>query len=882
MAQFARPISDVAAGSWDDSAVGDNDGAHWDELVTDDGSLTESDAVGNNTNTTNLDVELTNSGLDDPVGNVTHVIRTRWLHDQSGRSMQGNCELWQGVPGTGTLIATLQVDPDVGTTEATGAYTLTGTEADNITDYNDLHFRLWGRGTGGGPNRQLNVDLAEFEFPDAPAGQTIAVGVLAETNPLVTVDPVKVAPVGTLAEIDTPLGGGIRDDWTGTNGDPWDPIVWDVLTPAGSPVVDIQSNRGRMAVSSAADQAQAGSDRSLVTSIDLTFRFIRSVGGNNTNVCIGNGQWAGDEEETDTGYCFNDSGTTFRVFEYAAGSFVGTLGTWAYDGDQLDALVRFQREGTAVRCKTWTPGTPEPDAWDLDVTDASFTGPYFVQITAFGANVSSFNLDIDDLGARAIGEGVTFATKVANIGTLAESESLIPAAVEQGGGQNVAVGVLLEQDSLIAIAGGKVAPVGVLSETDSLVAIGGIKTAPVGVLAETDSLIAIAAGKVAPIGVLAESDSLVPIEALKEIVTAVGVLLEQDSLISVQPRKIGNVGTLAELESLIAIEALKPIVTTVGTLGELEVLISVQPIKLANIGTLAGFDSLIAIQAIKVAAVGTLGETDSLIVIAVVQPAVPVGVLGETNLLVAIQAIKIGTVGTLLEQDSLVPIEALKPIITAVGVLAESDLLVAIEALKPIITPVGVLAEIDSLIPIEAIQAAIDVGTLAELEALIPVQAFKTAQIGTLAESDVLVAISAVKVAVLGTLGEIGSLVSVQALKVALIGTLAELEALLPIAAEKEIVTPVGVLAELEPLIPVSPIKVAPVGTIGEVELLVAIAAVRFVAVGTLSEIDTLIAILLITTGGFFWEKDTTPFTKDPAAFTKTAVSFTKRKPGDP
>ena len=172
MVQFARPISDVAAGSWDDSAVGDNDGSHFDELIADDGSLTESDAVGNNTNTSNLDVELTNSGLTDPGGNINHIIRTRWLHDQAGRNMQANCELWQGVPGTGTLIATLQVDPDVGTTEATGAYTLTGTEADNITDYNDLHFRLWGRGTGGGPGRQLNVDLAEFEFPDGGTAHT--------------------------------------------------------------------------------------------------------------------------------------------------------------------------------------------------------------------------------------------------------------------------------------------------------------------------------------------------------------------------------------------------------------------------------------------------------------------------------------------------------------------------------------------------------------------------------------------------------------------------------------------------------------------------------------------------------------------------------------
>ncbi len=168
MAQFIRPIADVDAGSWNDADEGDNDGEHWDELVANDDSKTESDAVGNNTNSTDLDVEGTNSGIDDPVSSSDHIIRVVWNSDQS-RNITGHAELWQGVPDVGSLIAEATVQL-VDTTEITTTYTLTGGEADNITDYNDLHFALWGRGTGGGPSRTLQVDLLELEIPDAPSG----------------------------------------------------------------------------------------------------------------------------------------------------------------------------------------------------------------------------------------------------------------------------------------------------------------------------------------------------------------------------------------------------------------------------------------------------------------------------------------------------------------------------------------------------------------------------------------------------------------------------------------------------------------------------------------------------------------------------------------
>lgn len=161
MAQFARPDADQAAGSWTTTPL-------WsdvDEGTPGDDVVITSDAVGNNTNTSNADLRLSN--VVDPAVSTGHIIRARWNHDTPPRSMAAHAELWQGIPDTGTLVASLDITPDVGTTEVENTYTLTGTEADNITDYNDLFIRLWGRGTGGGPARSLVVEFVELEVPDA-------------------------------------------------------------------------------------------------------------------------------------------------------------------------------------------------------------------------------------------------------------------------------------------------------------------------------------------------------------------------------------------------------------------------------------------------------------------------------------------------------------------------------------------------------------------------------------------------------------------------------------------------------------------------------------------------------------------------------------------
>ncbi len=159
MVQFARPDADQAVNSWTVTPL-------WSKVDegSDGGDTIASDAVGNNINTSNGDLRL--SDVTDPAVSTGHIIRARWA-SSSVRDIVPHCELWEGVPDTGTLRAALVGATLLDATEVTDTFTLTGTESDSITDYTDLYIRLWGRGTGGGPDRALVVEFCELEVPDS-------------------------------------------------------------------------------------------------------------------------------------------------------------------------------------------------------------------------------------------------------------------------------------------------------------------------------------------------------------------------------------------------------------------------------------------------------------------------------------------------------------------------------------------------------------------------------------------------------------------------------------------------------------------------------------------------------------------------------------------
>ncbi len=157
MAQFLRPDADQATGAWASTPL-------WSKVeegvASDDGTLITL-ASGNASNF--ADLRLDNAT--DPAVSTGHILRADWDKVSGTRTLNGKLELWQGVPGTGSLVATLTtIDP---TADTDYQVSLTGTEADNITDYTDLYLRVYYTYTGGGAPSDFAVDAVELEIPDA-------------------------------------------------------------------------------------------------------------------------------------------------------------------------------------------------------------------------------------------------------------------------------------------------------------------------------------------------------------------------------------------------------------------------------------------------------------------------------------------------------------------------------------------------------------------------------------------------------------------------------------------------------------------------------------------------------------------------------------------
>jgi len=143
MPQFARPDADLSIG---ESAWEDEGGATtslWesiDEVAAADGDFVRSEL---SPSTSQYVARL--SDVEDPLVSTGHTLRARFAKDAAGGSqIDMVAQLRQGYvnEGTpGTLIATL-TQTDVDENFTTFSTTLSGGEADSITDYTDLAIRF--------------------------------------------------------------------------------------------------------------------------------------------------------------------------------------------------------------------------------------------------------------------------------------------------------------------------------------------------------------------------------------------------------------------------------------------------------------------------------------------------------------------------------------------------------------------------------------------------------------------------------------------------------------------------------------------------------------------------------------------------------------------
>jgi len=143
MAQFGRPSTDTTRDNWEEDDGGTTD--IWDQI--DEASRDDADFIRTGLTPT-ADVYVTKlTTLEDPLSSTGHIVRYAY-----GKSAAGGDQIDQVVQlrqgyvseGTpGTLIAA-QTHTDVAAFPVAGTFTLSGGEADSITDYTSLYIRITG------------------------------------------------------------------------------------------------------------------------------------------------------------------------------------------------------------------------------------------------------------------------------------------------------------------------------------------------------------------------------------------------------------------------------------------------------------------------------------------------------------------------------------------------------------------------------------------------------------------------------------------------------------------------------------------------------------------------------------------------------------------
>lgn len=148
MAQYGRPISDISTGNWATTPL-------WSDL--DDNLDADYITSGKNPAADTFENALT-STLSDPSSSSGHIVRAR-LYCSKANNGTATVYVYQGT----TLIATYAIPGNLATAFTTYSYTLTGIEADNITDYTVLRIRVVVNGTA---NVYVYCAWTELEIPD--------------------------------------------------------------------------------------------------------------------------------------------------------------------------------------------------------------------------------------------------------------------------------------------------------------------------------------------------------------------------------------------------------------------------------------------------------------------------------------------------------------------------------------------------------------------------------------------------------------------------------------------------------------------------------------------------------------------------------------------
>lgn len=162
MAQFARPDNDDSIGVYTDEGAGTTNIFQ----SIDETSFSDSDFILAVVGGTPVVYIGGFSTTTDPAVSTGHILRWRYRKNTAaGRTIEAKLEI-----RVGTTVIVTRTFSDVSATFTQDDYTLLGAEADNISDYSDLNFRVTGTRGGSGAGRQIQVSWVELEVPDAAGG----------------------------------------------------------------------------------------------------------------------------------------------------------------------------------------------------------------------------------------------------------------------------------------------------------------------------------------------------------------------------------------------------------------------------------------------------------------------------------------------------------------------------------------------------------------------------------------------------------------------------------------------------------------------------------------------------------------------------------------
>lgn len=142
MAQFGRPSTDTTRDNWEE-----DDGTTTDIFdQIDEASADDNDFIRTGLTPTD-DVYVTKlTNVEDPISSSNHIVRYRYRKEATGGDQINlTVQLRQGYTNEGspgTLIASASHTDISGSAWTAGTFTLSGAEADNITDYTSLYLRF--------------------------------------------------------------------------------------------------------------------------------------------------------------------------------------------------------------------------------------------------------------------------------------------------------------------------------------------------------------------------------------------------------------------------------------------------------------------------------------------------------------------------------------------------------------------------------------------------------------------------------------------------------------------------------------------------------------------------------------------------------------------